>query len=496
MTNGNQDNSQKENKKSPRRPNRRGGQGGAPSGPGQRPNPNQGEGQSGNARRRSGRTRKKGAAKPQAKGGASVLVIGSGGREHALVWKLRQSSKVEQVYCAPGNGGIGQLAKCVNIKPENVKALAEFAQRNNVDLTVVGPEGPLALGIADEFQRRKLRVFGPEKKAAQLESSKIFAKQFLQKYHIPTAPFRVFDSPVEATGFCKSLAFPAVIKADGLAAGKGVVIVKSLEEAYQTVQDIMLNNAFGKAGNRIVIESFVRGQEISIMALIDGKTIVPLLASQDHKQALEGDKGPNTGGMGAYCPTSLITPEIMDEIDRFVLLPTLNGLRNEKINYRGVIYAGLMMTEDGPKVLEFNCRFGDPETQAVLPLLKSDLFDLMMAVCDKKLSAAKKPDWKSGSSACVVLTSKGYPGAYKSGLPIDGLRRTYGNNCMVFHAGTRRDGKNIATAGGRVLGVVGMGNELETALQASYDLIKTLRFEGMTYRRDIGFRVLKPEKGN
>ena len=493
MTTGNQDNSQKDNKNSPRKPGRRSGRKPATDGSGQ----SAAQTPTGGARRRSGRSRnKKSAQKVQSQGGASVLVIGSGGREHTLVWKLRQSSKVERIFCAPGNGGVGQLAKCVNIKPENVKALAEFAQRNSVDLTIVGPEAPLALGIADEFQRRKLRIFGPEKKAAQLESSKIFAKQFLQKYHIPTAPFRVFDSAVEATGFCKSLAYPAVIKADGLAAGKGVVIVKSLEEAYQTIHDIMLNNAFGKAGNRIVIESFIPGQEVSIMALIDGKTIVPLLPSQDHKQALEGDRGPNTGGMGAYCPATLVTPELMDDIDRFILLPTLNGLRNEKINYRGIIYAGLMITPEGPKVLEFNCRFGDPETQAVLPLLKSDLFDLMMAVCDKKLSSAKKPDWKSGSSACVVLTSKGYPGSYRSGYPIDGLRRTYGNNALVFHAGTKRDGKNIVTAGGRVLGVVGMNQDLKTALQTSYDLIKTLKFEGMTYRRDIGFRVLQALKGN
>lgn len=491
MTENNQDNSKKDNKKGPRKPRRRKGGGGGPN----NAKPGNQAGATGAGRRRSGRSRKKGGRPQTAQTGISVLVIGSGGREHALVWKLQQSAKVDKIFCAPGNGGIGQIAKCVNIKPDNVKALAEFAQRNNIGLTVVGPEAPLAAGIADEFQRRKLRIFGPEKKAAQLESSKIFTKLFLQKYHIPTAPFRVFDSAVEATGFCKSLAFPAVIKADGLAAGKGVVIVKSLEEAYRTIEDIMLKNVFGKAGNRIVIESFVPGQEVSIMALTDGKSIVPLLPSQDHKQALEGDRGPNTGGMGAYCPTTLITPEIMDEIDRFVLQPTVNGLRNEKINYRGVLYAGLMLTEEGPKVLEFNVRFGDPETQAVLPLLKSDLYELMSAVADKKLSSAKKPDWRQGAAACVVMTSKGYPGSYKSGFPINGLRRSYGENNMVFHAGTKREGKNTVTTGGRVLGIVGIDKDLPSALDSAYALTRSISFDGATYRRDIGFRVLETKKG-
>ncbi|MCB2201418.1 phosphoribosylamine--glycine ligase [bacterium] len=454
--------------------------------PSQKQNPNSRRGRS----RRGSRSGGGGARGQQ----TSVLVIGSGGREHALVWKLRQSQKVDKVFCAPGNAGIAQHAKCVNIKVNDIKGLVEFAQRNKIGLTVVGPEQPLAIGLVDEFQRRKLRVFGPERKAAQIEASKVFAKQFMQKYHVPTAPFKVFESAAEAMGFCKTLAYPAVIKADGLAAGKGVIVVHSLDEAYQTIEEIMLKDAFGQAGKRIVIESFVEGQEVSVMAITDGKTILPLLPSQDHKQALEGDKGPNTGGMGAYCPTSFVTPEIMETIHQFVLEPTIAGFRAENIPYRGVLYAGLMLTPEGPKVLEFNCRFGDPETQAVLPLMKTDLFEIMKAVADKKLNSINKIDWQEGAAACVVLTSKGYPGKYKTGAAINGLRKNWGDHNVVFHAGTRRDGKALVTAGGRVLGVVGINNDLKSALDKSYEIAKQITFDGVTYRRDIGFRVLAVAK--
>ncbi|MBD3401530.1 phosphoribosylamine--glycine ligase [candidate division GN15 bacterium] len=447
----------------------------------------------GNAKRSRGRRSGRG-GKAGGGGQYSVLVIGSGGREHALVWKLQQSKKVDKIFCAPGNAGIGQHAKCINIKADNIKGLIDFAQRNKINLTVVGPEKPLAQGIVDEFQRRKLRIFGPEKKAAQLESSKIFAKQFMQKYHIPTAPFKVFESAAEAMGFCKTLAFPAVIKVDGLAAGKGVIVVHSLEEANKTIEEIMMNESFGKAGSRIVIESFVEGQEVSVMAITDGKKILPLLPSQDHKQAFEGDKGPNTGGMGAYCPTDFVTPEVMDEINQFVFEPLITGLRSENITYKGVIYAGLMLTSEGPKVLEFNCRFGDPETQAVLPLLKNDLADIMKAAVDKKLSNYDRLDWREGAAACVVLASKGYPGNYKTGAPINGLRKSWGNGNVVFHAGTRRDGKTLVTAGGRVLGVVGINNDLQSALDKTYEVVKQITFDGVTYRRDIGFRVLAPSQ--
>ncbi len=420
-----------------------------------------------------------------------VLVIGSGGREHALVWKLKQSKKVKKIFCAPGNGGMTRAAKCVNIKADNIKALADFAARNKINLTVVGPEQPLAAGIVDEFQRRKLKVFGPEKKAAQLEASKVFAKEFMQKYHIPTAPFKVFDSMVDAIGFCKGIEYPAVIKADGLAAGKGVIIVKNFAEAETAVADIFDKGIFGKAGERIIIESCLEGQEVSVMAITDGKKIIPMLSSQDHKQALEGDMGPNTGGMGAFCPAGFVSDEITKQINQFILEPTMRGLRNENIPYRGVLYAGIMLTEQGPKVLEFNCRFGDPETQVVLPMLKTDLVELMKAVVDKRLSNFGKLEWRKGAAACVIMTAKGYPGKYAKGKVISGLQNTRAEGCYVFHAGTRRDENKLVTSGGRVLGVMGMDSSLKGALDKSYKIVNKIKFDGATFRRDIGFRVLK-----
>jgi phosphoribosylamine--glycine ligase len=419
-----------------------------------------------------------------------VLIVGSGGREHAIAWRLKQSKKVSKIFCAPGNGGMTLLGKCVNIKADNAKGLLDFAQRNKIHLTVVGPEQPLANGIVDEFQRRKLRIFGPEKKAAQIESSKVFSKEFMKKYHIPTAPFKVFDSPSDAIGFCKSVEFPVVIKAEGLAAGKGVSVVHNLDEATKVVDDIMITKQFGAAGNRIIIESFVKGQEISVMAITDGKTILPLLPSQDHKQAFEKDRGPNTGGMGAYCPTDFVDESLMEEINDHVLKAAVAGLRSENIPYRGVLYAGLMLTEAGPKVLEFNCRFGDPETQAVLPLLKTDLFDVLLKTADKKLSGIGQLEWRNGASACVVMASKGYPGNYRTGLRITGLQNHWTNSSFVFHAGTRKDGNRWVTSGGRVVGVIGVDNNLKGALNRAYALVKKIRFDGATFRRDIGFRVL------
>lgn len=426
-----------------------------------------------------------------------VLVIGSGGREHALVWKLKQSRKVDKIFCAPGNGGISRLARCINIKVTSIKALADFAARNKIHLTVVGPEVPLAKGIADEFRRRKLKIFGPGRKGAQLESSKIYSKEFMRKYHIPTAPFRLFDISAEAKGFCKSVEFPVVIKADGLAAGKGAVVVRDLKQATKTIDEMMEAKVFGDAGKRILIESFISGQEVSVMAFTDGKTILPLLPSQDHKQILDGDRGPNTGGMGAYCPTDIISPEIMEQIQELVLIPTLNGLRKEDIDYRGLIYAGLMMTPTGPKVLEYNCRFGDPETQAVLPLLKTDLFEVMQATANRKLSSFGKLTWKNESAACVVMASRGYPGKYKTGLRISGLSNKPDNGCFVFHAGTVAKGDQIRTSGGRVVGVTGVDQNLRAALNRAYQGVNKIRFEGATFRKDIGFRVLGGmRKGN
>ncbi len=420
-----------------------------------------------------------------------VLVVGSGGREHALIWKLSKSKKVDKIFCAPGNAGISPNAKCINVKADNVGALADFASRNKIHLTVVGPEAALAAGIVDEFQRRKLKIFGPDRKAAQLESSKVFSKEFMRKYHIPTAPFRTFSTAAEAMGFCRSLEFPAVIKANGLAAGKGVAVVKDVEQAQMVIEDIMLKKAFGSAGDQIVIESFLTGQEVSIMAISDGKTVLPLLPSQDHKQALEGDRGPNTGGMGAYCPVPFIDSGTMESIYEHILMPTINGLAQEGITYKGILYAGLMLTESGPKVLEYNCRFGDPETQVVLPLLKTDLAELMLAVSSQNLSSVGKLNWKNDTAVCVILTSKGYPGKYSTGATISGLHDVKDSSCLIFHAGTQRKGDRWLTAGGRVLGVTALDSDLKQALNRVYRAVNRIRFEGVSYRKDIGFRAMK-----
>ena len=422
-----------------------------------------------------------------------VLVVGSGGREHVLAWKLSKSRKVDKVFCAPGNGGIDIVAKCVNIKADDINALADFAIRNKIGLTVVGPEDPLTKGIVDVFQKKRLKIFGPDIKASQLEGSKVFTTEFMRKYHIPTAAFKVFSTSAEAIGFCKSVEYPVVIKADGLAAGKGVFLVHDLKEAVATIENIMIRKIFGDSGNRIIIESFLKGSEVSVMTFTDGKTIVPLLSSQDHKQAFDGDRGPNTGGMGAYCPTTIIDSAMYEHIMDYILKPTINGLLQEGITYKGVLYAGLMITESGPKVLEYNCRFGDPETQVVLPLLKTDLLELMLAVVNQKLAGYQKLDWKNESAACVVMASKGYPGKYQTGLKIAGLQNINNNSLQVFHAGTELKGNQIVTSGGRVLSVVGMDKTLQLALNKAYQGVNKIKFEGAMYRRDIGFRALKPK---
>lgn len=424
-----------------------------------------------------------------------VLVVGSGGREHALAWKLKTSKKVEKVFCAPGNAGIAQVAKCININPDNSKSLLDFAKRNKIGLTVIGPEDPLADGLADEFRKRRLKVFGPEKKAAQIEASKVFAKEFMREYHIPTAPFKVFSEASEAISFSKTLQFPAVIKADGLAAGKGVIIVRSRKQAQKVIEEIMVDKRFGAAGKRIIIESFLKGQELSIMAITDGRHIVPLLPSQDHKQIKEGDRGPNTGGMGAYCPVDFVTDEIREQIEEHILARAIAGFKNEKIRYRGVLYAGLMLTEQGPKVLEFNCRFGDPETQAVLPLLNSDLADLMMAAAAGKLGSFAKLSWHRGAAACVIMASKGYPGNYRKGAPIKGLDAKTDQSTHIFHAGTAQKNGKWVTAGGRVLGVVSRDRDLKQALAKAYRTVGKIKFEGAQYRKDIGHRSDQPAPG-
>ncbi len=419
-----------------------------------------------------------------------ILVVGGGGREHALVWKLKQSKAVSRVYCAPGNGGLAQAAKCVNIKPENIRGLADFAQKNKIDLTVVGPEGPLAAGIVDEFYRRKLRIFGPDRQAAQLESSKLYAKEFMRKYHIPTAPWQMFDSAAEAIGFLKSAAFPVVIKADGLAAGKGVSIAQNFDDGVAAVQQMLEKRVFGRAGNRVIIEACLTGVEVSIHAITDGTTVIPLLPSQDHKRALDNDEGPNTGGMGAYCPATFVTDDMAARIHEHILQPTVAGIQAEGLNYRGVLYVGLMLTETGPKVLEYNCRFGDPETQAILPLLRSDLASLCKATVERRLSRSGKIEWHPGSAAVVVMAAPGYPGSYPKDLKIGGLNHAAGTKgTYVFHAGTRRDGRQYYTTGGRVLGVMGRGDSLSDALGNAYGLVKRISFDGVQYRTDIGLHA-------
>jgi phosphoribosylamine--glycine ligase len=419
-----------------------------------------------------------------------VLIIGSGGREHVLTWKIKQSPLVSKIYCSPGNGGMSEIAECVDIAVNDIPGLLTFAKEQKIDLTVVGPEAPLTQGMVDVFEQAQLKIFGPKRKAAQLESSKVFAKEFMYENNIPTAPFIIFNNYAEAKDFVEQADFPLVIKADGLAAGKGVIVAHDTDEAQGAIDEIMVQKKFGNSGDQVVIESCLFGQEVSIMALTDGKTMAPLLPSQDHKQAFDGDKGPNTGGMGAYCPTRFVTPEIMKQIIESILEPTIAGLRNDDINYQGVVYAGLMLTDSGPRVLEYNCRFGDPETQAVLPLLNADIVELMAATVDKRLGNIGKIEWRKGVATCVVMASKGYPGKYKTGRQISGLRKSFGNGYHVFHAGTKREGGNWSTSGGRVLDVVAVDSNLKSALNRTYGLVKKIKFEGASYRRDIGFRAL------
>ncbi len=417
-----------------------------------------------------------------------ILVVGGGGREHAIIWKLKQSSLVSKIFAAPGNAGISLIAESVDIKADNINGLADFAKKNNIDLTVVGPELPLTLGIVDEFNQRDLRIFGPTQLAAEIEGSKVFAKEFMRKYHIPTAPYQIFSDLTEATKFVKSAALPVVIKASGLAAGKGVVIAHNQEEAVQAVERIMVQKVFGEAGTSIVVENFLEGQEVSVMAFTDGKTVKMMLPSQDHKRVGDGDTGPNTGGMGAYCPVNFMDDITLKTIKEHILEPTIYGLEREGRNYKGVLYAGLMMTPAGPKVMEFNCRFGDPETQAVLPLLKSDLADIFIAIVDGNLSIIDELEWEQKAAVCVILASKGYPDKPEIGRRIFGLRDYSDMDSMLYHSGTRREGKNWITAGGRVVGVTSVENDLPSAISRAYNVIENIKFDGMIYRTDIGLK--------
>ncbi len=419
-----------------------------------------------------------------------ILIIGSGGREHALAWKLKRSPRVSAIFCAPGNAGIAQIATCVPIKVTDHDALLKFARDERIGLTVVGPDDVLAAGIVDLFEANGLRIFGPTKAAAQLESSKVFAKEFMHRHGIPTARSGHFSDSIAAQKFAQSMTFPIVVKADGLALGKGVIIAQNNWQAALAIHEIMDARKFGEAGSRVVIEEFLAGEECSIHALVDGSGYLLFPGAQDHKRALDGDLGPNTGGMGTFSPPSkLLTPEMEVRVRREVLDPFIAGLAKDGIRYRGMLFPGLMIDAAGPKVLEFNCRFGDPETQVLLPRLESDLLDLLEATIDGRL-AQTEAKWSPQSAVCVVMASGGYPGSYATGKAIDGLDAA-GESATVFHAGTRMENGRIATSGGRVLGVTALAGDLAAARARAYEAVAQIHFEGAHFRRDIGAKGLE-----
>jgi phosphoribosylamine--glycine ligase len=420
-----------------------------------------------------------------------VLLVGSGGREHALVWKLCRSPKVDKIYCAPGNAGIGESAELVPIGVEEIEKLAAFAEKEKVELTVVGPELPLTLGIAELFQKKGLRIFAPGREAAQLEGSKAFAKEMLQENNIPTAAFATFSDAAAAKKYLAAQKPPYVVKADGLAAGKGVLICASREEAAAAIDDVLVRKLFGAAGDKVVVEEFLEGEEASFIVLTDGEHILPLASSQDHKRVFDDDEGPNTGGMGAYSPAPVVTPEIHRRIVTEIIEPLLKGLKKKNILYRGVLYVGVMLTADGPKVLEFNARFGDPECQPLMLRLKSDLVPLIEATIDGKLDQVKA-EWENAAAVCVVLTAGGYPGAYDKGKEITGLDALKEwPRGSVFHAGTTKKDGRWLTAGGRVLGVTALGKDIATAVAEVYQAVAKIKWDGMHYRKDIAHRALK-----
>jgi len=423
-----------------------------------------------------------------------ILVIGSGGREHALVWKISQSPRLNKLFCAPGNAGTMGIAKNVDIGDSDIKSLADFATQEKIDLTVVGPELPLTLGIVDEFEERGLEIFGPKKSTAELEGSKVFAKQFMERNRIPTAMSRIAESPEEAKEILNTgeFLYPLVIKADGLAAGKGVIICEDLDKAKEVVNLIMVKKKFGEAGRRILVEEFLRGEEMSFIVLSDGKNVVPLVTTMDHKAVFEGDKGPNTGGMGAISPSPYIDDELFSKIFESIVLPTVAKMYEEGRKYKGVLYVGLMLTEEGPKVLEYNCRFGDPETQPQMLRMESDLVDVLLSIVREEVSE-QEIKWSPKASACVILASGGYPLDYEKGKRIEGLEETSKiPGITLFHAGTKYQEETYYTNGGRVLGVCASEERLSETLDRIYKAIPGISFDGMFYRRDIG--SVKEEK--
>ncbi len=417
----------------------------------------------------------------------NILVVGGGGREHTIVWKIAQSPKVTKIYCAPGNGGIAELAECVDIKATDIDAMVQFAKERQIDLVMVAPDDPLVLGMVDAMEAAGIRAFGPRKNAAIIEGSKVFSKDLMKKYNIPTAAYEVFTDSASAIDYVKRQnSFPAVIKAEGLALGKGVIIAQDLEEAVSGIRSIMDDKQFGDSGNRIVIEECLQGPEVSVLAFTDGKTVVPMVSAQDHKRAYDNDEGLNTGGMGTFSPSRLYTDDIASECMDNIFLPTIKAMQQEGRPFKGVLYFGLMMTKNGVKVIEYNARFGDPETQVVLPRLKTDLVEIMEAIIDERLDTVNI-EWDDNAAVCVVLASGGYPTKYQTGYEIKGLE-TAKDNIIVFHAGTKRQDGKIVTAGGRVLGVTAVSATLDQAIADAYKAVESISFQDMHYRKDIGIK--------
>lgn len=412
-----------------------------------------------------------------------ILVVGGGGREHAICWKLSDESNVEKIYCAPGNAGISNVAQCVNIGDSDIEALLQFAKENEIDLTIVGPEVPLVAGIVDEFEKENLKVFGPNKKCAQLEGSKAFSKDFMIRHNLPTAKYKEYTDLDKAIAEIDEFGYPVVIKADGLAAGKGVVIPENREDAIETLKEMMADHKFGHAGDKIVIEEFLTGIETSILAFVDNDTIVPMVSAKDHKKVFENETGLNTGGMGTFSPSEIYTDELAKEIQEKILDKTLEGFKKDNLEYKGILFVGLMITKEGPKVLEYNVRFGDPETQSVLFRLNTDLNKIMTAIIDNNLKNIEI-NYSKEEAICVMLTSGGYPEAYEKGKVITGLENL-DSDIVVFHSGTKFDKENIVTDGGRVIGITAKGSSVKEASDKVYENIKKINFEGMHYRKDI-----------
>ncbi|GAA3657794.1 phosphoribosylamine--glycine ligase [Asaccharospora irregularis] len=413
-----------------------------------------------------------------------ILVVGGGGREHAICWKLSNEDNVEKIYCAPGNAGISQVAECIAIGDSDIDKLIDFVKENNIDLTVVGPEVPLVKGIVDRFEEEGLKIFGPNKECAQLEGSKSFSKDFMVKHNIPTAKYKEYTEIDKAISEIDSFGYPVVIKADGLAAGKGVVILENKEDALDALKDMMLDKKFGEAGNKIVVEEFLKGVETSILAFVDNNTIIPMVSAKDHKKVYNNEQGPNTGGMGTFSPSEIYTDDLEKEIREKVLDRTLDGLKKDGLKFKGILFIGLMITNDGAKVLEYNVRFGDPETQSVLFRLDTDLNKIMTSIIDNKL-AEIKIKYKSEQAVCVMLTSGGYPNSYEKGKVITGLENL-DKDIVVFHSGTKLVDEKLVTNGGRVIGITAKANTVKDAANKVYENIKKIDFEGMHYRTDIG----------